>query len=246
MIILEESVDLATPTGPMRTHLVRPNEGGRYPAIILYSEIFQVTEPIRRMAMTIAGHGFFVAIPEVFHEFLPPACVLGYDDNGKNRGNELKYTKPVAAHDDDARALVLALRSHPLVRGPVGAMGVCLGGHLALRCAIATDIAACACYYGTDIHTGSLGAWRRDDTLMRMRDISAEVLFLFGRQDPHVSLEGRRIIKEAADASGINYTWHEINAQHAFLRDEGGRYDPELARLAYDLALGLFRRRLRD
>ena len=57
MIIASESVDLNTPTGPMRTHIVRPVARGRYPAIIFYSEIFQVTGPIRRSAAMLAGHG---------------------------------------------------------------------------------------------------------------------------------------------------------------------------------------------
>jgi len=34
----------------------------------------------------------------------------------------------------------------------------------------------------------------------------------------------------------------EVNAQHAFLRDEGDRYDPELALLVYLLSVALFRR----
>ncbi len=41
MIIKDnEFADLGTPSGPMRTHLFRPVAGGRYPGILLYSEIF--------------------------------------------------------------------------------------------------------------------------------------------------------------------------------------------------------------
>src|SRR4026209_2888047 len=42
-----EFVDLTTPTGPMRTHVFRPAAEGRYPGILLFSEIFQVSGPIR-------------------------------------------------------------------------------------------------------------------------------------------------------------------------------------------------------
>jgi carboxymethylenebutenolidase len=55
-----ESADLPTPTGPMRTYVFRPVAGGRYPGLVLYSEIFQVTGPIRRMAAMLASHGFLV------------------------------------------------------------------------------------------------------------------------------------------------------------------------------------------
>ncbi len=49
MIITDtESADLDTPTGLMRTYLFRPMAEGRYPGLVLFSEIFQVTGPIRR------------------------------------------------------------------------------------------------------------------------------------------------------------------------------------------------------
>src|ERR1051325_3731484 len=84
-----ESIDIATPTGPMRTHIVRPVAAGRYPGIVLFSEIFQVTGPIRRTAAMLAGHGFLVAAPEIYHEFEPAGTVLPYDAPGADRGNAL-------------------------------------------------------------------------------------------------------------------------------------------------------------
>ncbi|HKX26390.1 MAG TPA: dienelactone hydrolase family protein, partial [Blastocatellia bacterium] len=68
MIIKDhESVDLQTPTGLMRTYILRPAAEGSYPGILLFSEIFQVTGPIRRAAAMLAGHGFVVAVPEIYH-----------------------------------------------------------------------------------------------------------------------------------------------------------------------------------
>jgi carboxymethylenebutenolidase len=37
----------------------------------------------------------------------------------------------------------------------------------------------------------------------------------------------------------LNYTWHEVNGQHAFMRDEGERYDAQVAGIGYQLALHL-------
>ena len=59
-----EFIDIPTPAGPMRTHVLYPVAEGRYPGIVLFSEIFQVTGPIRRSAAVLAGHGFVVVIPE--------------------------------------------------------------------------------------------------------------------------------------------------------------------------------------
>lgn len=57
LAIVEEVVVLDTPTGPMHTLVLKPASPGRYPAILFYSEIFQVTGPIRRSAAMLACHG---------------------------------------------------------------------------------------------------------------------------------------------------------------------------------------------
>jgi carboxymethylenebutenolidase len=42
----------------------------------------------------------------------------------------------------------------------------------------------------------------------------------------------------------VTFTWHEYNGQHAFMRDEGPRYDPALALVNYRMVLDLFARKL--
>ena len=59
-----EVVKINTPTGDMNAHIFRPVAPGKYSAVLMYSEIFQVTGPIRRTAAMLAGHGFIVACPE--------------------------------------------------------------------------------------------------------------------------------------------------------------------------------------
>lgn len=245
MIILDtETVDLATPAGAMRTHLFRPAAPGKYPGLILYSEIFQVTGPIRRTAAMLAGHGFVVAVPEVYHEYEAPGTVLPYNDAGSARGNALKITKPLANYDADARACIAFLSGYEHCTGKLGSVGMCLGGHLAFRAALEPQITAAACLYPTDLHKRSLGHGQNDDTLPRCGEISGELLMIFGRQDPHIPAEGRAQIYQALTAAGRSFEWHEFNAAHAFIRDEGHRYNPELARLCHGLMADFFRRTL--
>lgn len=239
-----EHADLVTPSGPMRAFLFRPTAPGRYPGILLYSEIFQVTGPIRRAAAMIAGHGFVVVVPEIYHEFEPAGTVLAYDQAGADRGNTLKTSKELAHYDSDARAVLTFLKGHVSCTGRLGVMGICIGGHLAFRAAMNAEVLAAACFYATDIHKGSLAKGMKDDSLDRISEIKAELLMLWGRQDPHVPLEGRQKIQAALNAAGTNFTWHEFNGAHAFMRDEGARYDPELALQCYGLTLSLFRRKL--
>lgn len=239
-----EVVELSTSRGAMRTVVYRPTEEGRFPGVVLYSEIFQITAPISRTAAFLAGHGLVVAVPEVYHEFLPAGTVLAYDQAGADRGNELKYAKELASYDEDAVAVVAYLKTHDAGNGAVGAMGICLGGHLALRAALLPGVGATVCCYATDVHQGSLGRGKADDTLVRLPDIAGELMMVWGRQDPHVPAEGRAKIYAALAGAGTRFTWHEFNGAHAFLRDEGHRYDPELAHLTLGMAVALFRRAL--
>lgn len=238
----------------MRTYTLRPVAPGRYPGLVLFSEIFQVTGPVRRLAAALAGHGFVVTIPEIFHELLTPGQVLAYDTPGAEKGNACKVGRAVAAYDDDARAALAHLSGHAACTGALGVVGICIGGHLAFRAAMNTGVRAAACFYATDIHKGSLGSGG-DDSLARVRrgEIDhCELLMVWGRQDPHIPLEGRRLIYDALNEArgeakqSANFAWLEFNAAHAFLRDEGPRYNPELARQCLGLVADTMRRRLSE
>jgi carboxymethylenebutenolidase len=243
MILQRETTDLATPTGPMRTYVYRPVAPGRYPGIVLFSEIFQETGPIGRTAAMLAGHGLVVAVPEIFHELEPAGTVLAYDAEGADRGNRHKVGKPVAAYDADARAALDFLAAHAACTGRLGAVGICIGGHLSFRAAMNPDVLAAACFYATDIHKASLGLGG-DDSLARAGEIRGELLMIWGRQDPHIPAEGRLRIYQRLTEVDARFTWHELNGQHAFIRDEGPRYDPELALRCYGLVIDLLRRKL--
>jgi carboxymethylenebutenolidase len=230
-------VDLKTSTGLMRTHLFAPAVNGSFPGIVLYSEIYQMTGPIARTAAFLAGHGYFVAVPEVYHEYAEPGEAFAYDKPGTDRGNSLKTTKTIDAYDDDAQVVVEYFKSDSSCNGQIASMGICLGGHLAFRAAMNADVKSGICLYATDIHKRSLGAGMNDNTLDRMTDIKAKMLMIWGRQDPHIPNEGRRLIYDSMVNANIEFEWHEFNGEHAFLRDEGHRYDPSLVHLVHTTIL---------
>ncbi len=240
MQVQTTSVELTTPTGPMRVALYQPKTSRRCPAVLLYSEIFQITAPIARMAAMLAGQGLLVLVPEVFHELNPAGTVLAYDDAGKDKGNQDKWSKPLEQYDSDNRAMIAFLATQPLWDGRLGAMGVCIGGHLALRAALQPEIRAALCLYPTDLHSDTLPAGAAGQTLARVSETQAHLVFVFGRQDPHVPEAGRRQIQQQLQQAGVSFDWHEVNAEHAFMRDEGERYDPALALWVYQRARELF------
>jgi carboxymethylenebutenolidase len=242
MTITESTVDVKTATGPMRMRVFRPAAEGKYPGLLLFSEIFQITGPIARTGAYLAGHGYIVAVPEIYHELVPVGTVLAYDQAGGEQGNALKTAKEVSSYDADSRAALDYLKSLDSCTGRFGVMGICTGGHLAFRAAMNPDVLASACFYATDLHSRALGKGTNDNSLERAADIKGELLMIWGRQDPHVPLEGRKLIHARLEEAGISHQWIEVNGQHAFLRDEGPRYDPALAHRCYEFVFELFHR----
>jgi carboxymethylenebutenolidase len=243
MNVQSHFVDIPTPTGVMRTYIHRPVGNGSYPVILFYSEIFQQTGPIERSAKIMAGHGYAVMVPEVFHELNPIGTVLAYDDAGRDKGNADKSAKDVQGYDSDNAAMIAYAKQQDWCNGKVGAMGFCIGGHLAFRAALQPEVVATACFYATDLHTTVIPNKPGQHSMERLADIKGELMMVWGKQDNHIPTAGRAEVYQKLTAANLTFTWHEFNAQHAFMRDEGERYDPQLAMTGYQLALDMFRRK---
>jgi carboxymethylenebutenolidase len=250
--ITTTNVELTIDGFPCRTYVAAPKpaqSGATYPGIVLYSEIFQLTGPICRAANRLAGHGFVVAAPEIYHRTCPPGLVIAYDDPGRMHGNYLAHTTPVAHFDATATAVFDHFEArndakHNRSRLAFGAMGFCIGGHLALRAALDPRCRAAVCAYPTGLQDGNLGADPDAGTLARLSEIKAELLLVFGDVDPHVPAPARNIVRAALETSGVRHTYLELPGEHAFMRDEGARYDPEMADRVFVEAIALYRRTL--
>lgn len=244
MLTQSHFVDLNTKTGVMRTYVHRPLCDKSVPAILFYSEIFQQTGPIERAARFLAGQGYAVLVPEVFHELNPIGTVLGYDDAGREKGNADKAAKDVQGYDSDNRATIEWLNNQNWYNGNLGAMGFCIGGHLAFRAALQPEVKATACFYATDLHTNIIPNKPNQHSMDRLADIKGELMMIWGKQDNHIPAAGRMSVYQKLSEANLNFTWHEFNGQHAFMRDEGERYDAQLELIGYQLALQMFSRTL--
>ena len=243
MIINTEYVDIPAERAPIRTLVAAPRADRQYPGILLYSDIFQLTGPMVRATARLAGYGFVVAAPEIYHRIEPPGSAIRFDDVGRDRGLNNAARTSVAEFDADCRVALDYLSGHRLVeQGKLGASGFCIGGHLAFRAAIQPDVKATVCFYGTGIHNGKLGKDDDAGSLQRAGEIGGELLLIFGLADPHVPEQGREKIKTALAAAGTKFSISLYEAEHAFMRDEGPRYDPEATDKAWIEMIDFFRR----
>ena len=192
----------------------------------------------------IAGHGFVVAVPEIFHELEPAGTVLPYDKAGTDSGNAPQVARPVSAYDEDARVGLDYLDGlHPAAAGGSARWG---SASAATSPSAPRSNPGSARPPASTRPTSTAAPWARAATtrLDRAGDIKGELLMVWGRQDPHIPPRAGALIQQRADGAGVISPGTSSTAPHAFMRDEGYRYDPALALIGYRLALDLFARTL--
>jgi carboxymethylenebutenolidase len=238
VVVERQYIDIPVGERAMRTFVAAPRTAGPHPAVVFYTDIFQLTESSLRWAVRLAGYGFLVAVPEIYHRIEPAGTVLGFDDDGKERGQSDAEATTVADFDEDVAAALGHLDAHA---GSLGAAGHCTGGHLAFRAAFDPRVKATACWYPTGLHDGKLGKDPDAGSLARAAEIEGELLLVWGTRDPHTPEAGRETVRAGLEASNVRFKWSEYDAEHAFGRDVGERYDPEATDAAFAETVALFR-----
>jgi carboxymethylenebutenolidase len=242
MLVKTSYVDVPADTAPMRILVAEPAaSGGRYPGILLYADIFGLTEPTVRAAIRFAGYGFVVAAPEFYHRTEAPGTVIPFED--RDHAFRASGMTLAAAFDADARTSLDFLTAHPRVRpGALGVTGFCIGGHLTVRAALAPDVKAAVAFYPTGLHTDTLGGSTDTDTLARVTagGIAGRIALIFGAKDPHIPLDAISKVQEAFAKSGTEYSIAMYDGEHAFMRDEGPRWNPSETDRAYANAVDFF------
>jgi len=238
-------VDVPVEGRAMRTFVAVPVGGGQYPGVAFYSDIFQLTPSTLRWVSRLASYGFVVAAPEIYHRIEPAGTVLEFDDEGKDRGQADVEALSAEQFDADISAILEWLATFPRVTsGPLAIAGHCTGGHIAFRAAFNPAVAATACWYPTGLSNGKLGSDEDAGSLQRTSEIDGELLMIFGSRDPHTSAEARDIVRNGLVETGVKFTWIEVDAEHAFGRDEGPRWDPAATDQAFAETVAFFERLL--
>lgn len=222
----------------IRTVVLGPAAGGPWPGVLLYTDIFQLTESTLRTARRLASAGFVVCVPEIYPRGALAGVALEFDDAGKQAGLAGAAATTTAEFDAD-RAAVLDFLAQRADVTTLHAAGFCIGGHLAFRAAFDPRIAATVCFYPTGLHNGALGADADAGSLADAARIRGRLMIVFGSRDPHVPAGARAQIVSSLYTAGLEDLELHVytGGEHAFMRDVGARHDPELTDLALDEAV---------
>lgn len=225
MQIVQRNVELRVDDSLMRVYVASPKNPGKYPGIIFYSDIYQLGGAMLRLVNYLAGFGYVVAAPEIFHRTELVGVTIEPNDLGRMRGNDNARRTPVAAYDADCRAVIDWLKNDSsVISEKIGTLGFCIGGHLSFRAAFQPEITATVCCYPTGIPSGKLGQGVAD-TINRFSEIHGEILIIFGTLDPHIPEADRQQIIHNLENAGIKHQILTYKCEHTFMRDDGYRYD---------------------
>jgi len=233
MKLREDEVLIPASGYQIRSVLLTPVGEGPWPGVVLYTDIFQLTESTLRTARRLASAGFIVCVPEIYPSGELAGVALEFDDAGKQAGLAGAAATTTAQFDADRVAVLDFLQQHPDTT-KLFATGFCIGGHLAFRAAFDPRVSATVCFYPTGLHNGALGADADAGSLGQASQIQGRLLMVFGSQDPHVPAPARLQVLSALYEAGLEDLELHVYAggEHAFMRDVGARHDPVLSELA--------------
>ena len=218
MVISQEYADVPVGERAMRTFVAAPRAPGRYPGVVFYSDIFQLTESTLRWCARLAGHGFVVAAPEIYHRDRAARHRARVRRRGQARADRRTRRR--------RRSPTSTRTSAPRSTGwrpttawtALCATGHCTGGHLGFRAAFDPRVRATALWYPTGLHDGELGKDADAGSLARASEIRGEMLLIFGTNDPHTP-RGPCRHQARARGGGRSFRWSLYEAEHAFGRD---------------------------
>ncbi|MFI0240309.1 dienelactone hydrolase family protein [Streptomyces sp. NPDC016845] len=197
---------LHIPTADGRAHAFAafPDGGGRHPGVLMYPDGFGIRPVLRDMAGELAGHGYYVLVPNVFHRHGPaPVAELPAYIGEDARPHVMARLMPlIEAHTrertlSDAGAYLDFLTAQPEVgAGPVAVTGYCFGGLLAVRTAAAhaDRVAAVAAFHAPVAADGP--------GLLSL--LTARVHF--GHAESDLTPEALTELDRALDAAGVEHT----------------------------------------
>ena len=246
MNIKAESIEIPLEGGgTMGGTLVRPDDGEARPAILVFMEIFGINAHIRDIAERLAREGYVALAPDYFHR-TGPGVDYEYNEAGMERGMALHDALQADEMISDVNAAIAWLETRVDVQsGRIGAIGFCIGGHMAYLSACETSVCCVASFYGGGI-AAPAGPGGAESTIGRTGKIKGRILCLFGEEDGYIPPEQVAAISAALKDAGVNHeTVVYPGADHGFFCDQRESYQHAAASDAWNRDKSLFAAELR-
>ncbi|MGD0698017.1 MAG: dienelactone hydrolase family protein [Terriglobia bacterium] len=245
--MIEQEIEIHTPDGISDSVLYTSENGRRLPGVIFLTDIVGIRPSQRAMARRLASEGYSVLMPNVFYRTGRPPMFdfplkMG-EERTMKRLAELSGPLSQEAVERDASAYVDFLAAHESVReGPMGVVGYCFSGALAMRTAAARPdrIAAAASFHGGRLFTDA-----PTSPHLVLPRIKARLYFGHAIQDQSMPQEAIEKLNHALQAwGGLHESEVYEGAYHSWTVPDSPVYNPPQAERAFAKLTELFAKTL--
>lgn len=238
--MIERRLDLTTDDGTMPVLVYHPEHDGPRPVVLYLMDAPSIRPALTDMARRLATAGYYVMLPFLYYRVAPFSDLGLTDEQAHNRSVLMESVSPTNIVADVRALLAAADADAAAADGPVGVVGFCMSGGLAITAAKAFPDRVKA---AASIH----GAWLVLDTdespHLGVDAIEAELYFGWVTGDDTAPESTIPVMRDALEAAGVRHTIDVIDtgAVHGFA-PAGPRYDQAASDLHWERVHALLRR----
>lgn len=246
----EFDITIETADGALDAFVCHPEEGGPFPAVIMYMDAPGIREELRDMARRIGTAGYYVLLPNLYYRW-------GTEDNyGFNRDRireddaerQKMFGLMAAATTEkivaDTKPMLDYITSQDqAMSSSFGAVGYCMSGKyiVQLGAEYPDDFTALASYYGVGIQTEE-----PNSPHLSAHKIKGELYLAFAAEDEYVPEPLLKSIPQEMNKAGVNYRMEIYpDTGHGFAFPQRPVYNKAAAERHWERMLALFERNLK-
>jgi len=240
----ESEVEIKTPDGTCDAYLVHPAKG-RYPAVLIWPDIFGLRPAFRQMGKRLAESGYTVLVINPFYRTQKAPTAPEHPDFNDPATRQslmsLAGTLSPATALTDATAFVGFLDNQPSVdkKRKMGTTGYCMGGPFVFRTAAAFPNRVGA---GATFHGGGLATDKPESPHLLIPKMKAHFLIAIAENDDQREPEVKNILRDSfAKAKLPAEIEVYAGTKHGWCPPDSAVYNADQAEKAWGRMLVLFK-----
>jgi len=240
----ESEVEIKTPDGTCDAYLVHPVKG-KYPAVLIWPDIFGLRATFRQMGKRLAESGYTVLVINPFYRTKKAPTAPEHPDFNDPATRQalmsLAGALSPATALTDATAFVAYLDSQPAVdkKRKMGTTGYCMGGPFVFGTAAASPDRVGA---GATFHGGGLATDKPDSPHLLIPKMKAHFLIAIAENDDQREPEVKNILRESfAKAKLPAEIEVYAGTKHGWCPPDSAVYNAEQSEKAWSRMMVLFK-----
>jgi carboxymethylenebutenolidase len=240
----ESEVEIKTPDGTCDAYLVHPVKG-KYPAVLIWPDIFGLRPAFRQMGKRLAESGYAVLVINPFYRTKKAPVAPEHPDFNDPATRQalmsLAGALSPATALTDATAFVAYLDSQPAVdkKRKMGTTGYCMGGPFVFRTAAASPDRVGA---GATFHGGGLATDKPESPHLLIPKMKAHFLIAIAENDDQREPEVKNTLRESFATAKLPAEIEVyVGTKHGWCPPDSAVYNAEQAEKAWGRMLVLFK-----